>query len=170
MLNNPVDDPIARRVAIHELGHGATYFLIYHQAESVAVYSTDGIWEGQQPPPLDPPLGGQPSSEKEWLDVIAWTCGGWAAVHLAIRLKLLPPANEAQPGDNGYLGPMPADEGCAIEFARRSGAADPAALVEKGRQQALDRLGPHMMALWDLVPDLISRGYVDGSEIEQACR
>ena len=169
MSINPADDPVAQRVAIHELGHGATYFLIYGLEESVAVYPTEDGWAGQQPPPLKPPPGSVPSSPQEWCDVIAWTYGGWAAVNLAITAGLLPTIPEPRPGDQGFLGPFPADEGCAKEFAGRSGVPDTAALIDQARDQALSLLRPRLEGLWSLVPQLIGRGYVDGSEIAQAC-
>ncbi|SOR30639.1 protein of unknown function [Methylorubrum extorquens] len=154
---------------MHELGHGATFHLLYGRTEPVFVFTMDGEYGGYMPIPEINPLGRPPQSREDWRGIMAWTFGGWAAVHLAIRQGRLPDAPEACPGNIGYLGPHPMDEALIRQHAAESGVQDPDVLVAEARTLALDLLRPHMPKLWPLAELTASRGFADPPEIAQAC-
>lgn len=159
------------RVAIHEVGHGAVSLLLHGTTEDVYVFADEGgTYGGYQP--VSPSLAGvRPTTRDGLRDAIAAVYGGWAAVHLAVARGHVPhvPDEETEPGDVGFLGPFPADQGQVKRWATQSGVVDPEGLVGEARALALGLLGPRIDALWALADLAVGRGYVTEGEIREAC-
>jgi hypothetical protein len=136
------NDPM--RLGVHEAGHVVVEYVLTGTARACFVYiDVDGS-HGAQTDTLDPAVAAQAVTAEDYLHLAACFLGGWAAVHLAVEggaLPRAPLAVETVAGDHGYIG---SDEKYAHWVAAQADPCDPASIMSKARELALDVLRPRL--------------------------
>ncbi|MFC1458317.1 MULTISPECIES: hypothetical protein [Microvirga] len=165
--------PDKLRVAIHEVGHIAVGFYGLGLTVTAGIYELEpgkGDWRGNIPPGTAL-AGFHPTTADDWGQLVAFECGGWAAVHLATLRGDLPSAphlGEQMPGDAGVLGPPPSDEANARKWCQMSGHADPVQLYNEARALAVDMVRSHYAQVMALARALHDREFVADDDVIDA--
>lgn len=136
------NDPL--RLGIHEVGHVVVEYVLTGVARACFVYTHEDGSYGAHTDTQEAAAASQGMAAWAYLHLAAGFLGGWAAVHLAIEGGVLPRAPieiEAVAGDHGYVG---SDEEYALWAATQADKEDPAAILVKARELALDVLRPRL--------------------------
>jgi hypothetical protein len=155
------------RVAIHEVGHVLIEYLLTQETAGATIYEDAGIWRGESHGRDEKAT--QLASPAQWQDGAAIFFGGWAAVHLAINrghLNREPVTVEVTPGDHGFLGPIPADEGIVAWAASHANPGNPNAVIAQAKADALKMIDDNLAAVLDLADILDGGGYLAQHHLE----
>jgi len=140
-----------RRVAIHEVGHVVVEYLITGQTEGASICEVDGVWHGVAHVRRDKATA--LASPQIWQEGAAIFYGGWAAVNVAIATATLDDASlsvEQAPGDHGFVGAVPADQG-QVEFcASHADPADIEGSIARARDAAMQIIKDNLTAILEL--------------------
>lgn len=125
------------RRAWHEAGH-----LLVGMFRCGVAHGVELLDDGNARTVPDP--GGSypvPTTEDEWLDVVAWNVAGKVAVKWAIERDLLDPApvgEESEHGEHGYSGGPESDEAHAKSHAAKVPSMPEANALAEGQRRTLE--------------------------------
>lgn len=157
--------PIDRR-SWHEAGH-----LLVAMTRSGVAHGVALLPNGDAKTIPDPNVRHPaPTTDSDWLDIVAWTVAGRVAVKWAIEngdLDAAPTGVEGDHGEHGYCGGVGTDEAHANTYAANVRSMSAAEALVEGERRALETITNNNQKLRDLCVAIFYSGALSSNQVRK---